>query len=338
MNVRVTVVTPVFNGAQHVRETVQSVQRQSFRDYEHLVVDDGSTDETPSIVRAEALADPRIRLIVRENGGLSAARNTGAEHATPGSDYILFLDHDDLLRPHALELLVAALDRRREALAVHGAVAAVDAAGKPTPLVRIEAASRRQVLEPERLWTPRTATRELDPCEDSDFASLAYVLYIYTVGQVLIRRSAFAEIGPFDPLLRVAQDYDMWLRLSAVQPIAFIPEVVLDYRQTTVSLSSDQTTTRREDLHARFKAITAESSPPATRALARDLHRHHEWHRAAARMDLLKEAMRKGDVRGGAREAFRAARSAVEAGLAAPHWEWPFAMRVRRFRDKAAPP
>jgi glycosyltransferase involved in cell wall biosynthesis len=338
MNVRVTVVTPVFNGAEHVRETVHSVQRQSFTDYEHLVVDDGSTDDTATIVREESRADRRIRLIGRENGGLSAARNTGAAHASPGSDYILFLDHDDLLRPRALELLVAALDGRPDALAVHGAVAGIDATGKPTPLVRIEAASRRHVREPERLWTPRTATRELDTCEDSDFASLAYVLYIYTVGQVLIRRDALAEIGAFDPLLRVAQDYDMWLRLSAVQPIAFIPEVVLDYRQTTGSLSSDQTTTRREDLHARFKAITAESSPPATRALARNLHRHHEWHRAAARIDLLKEAMRKGDVRDGAREAVRAARSAVEAGLATPHWEWPFAMRVRRFRDKAVAP
>jgi glycosyltransferase involved in cell wall biosynthesis len=334
--VTVTVVTPVFNGADHIRATLDSVRAQTFGDFEHIVVDDGSTDGSADIVRAAAAEDPRVRLVQQPNAGLSAARNTGVAHADGSNEFILFLDDDDLLRPTALEVLIAALRASPDATAVHGDLAAVDGDGAVVPLVRIEAAERRAVVEPHRWWTPRHATRALEPHEPSPIDAFGYVLFVYTVGQVLLRRERLAQIGEFDPLLRVAQDYDLWLRISARGPMAYVPEVVLDYRQTDRSLSSDQTTTRREDLYARFKCITDRSLPVATRRLVRHLHRHHEWHRAAERLTYVGPAMRRRDLRGAVREVVRASRSAGEALLALVPFAWPYELRVRRFRRAAA--
>jgi glycosyltransferase involved in cell wall biosynthesis len=333
--VTVTVVTPVFNGADHLRATIGSVQAQTLHDWEYVVVDDGSTDESAAIVRAAAAGDHRIRLVQQANAGLSAARNTGCAHADPANEFILFLDDDDLLRPHALEVLVAALATAPDAAAAHGELEAVDGSGAAVPLVRIEAATRRAVVDPHRWWTPRTATRVLAPDEPSPIDAFGYVLFVYTVGQVLLRRERLATLGGFDPLLRVAQDYDLWLRISSRGSIAYLPDVVLDYRQTARSLSSDQTTTRREDLYARFKCITDRQLPSATRALVRHLHRHHEWHRAAERLSYVVPALRRRDLGAAGRELVRAARSTGEAVLALVPLAWPYDVRVRRFRKTA---
>lgn len=171
--------------------------------------------------------------------------------------------------------------------------------------------------------------------EPSPFEAFGYVLFVYTVGQVLLRRSRFAVIGGFDPILRVAQDYDMWLRISARGAIEFVPEVVLDYRQTPRSLSSDQATTRREDLYVRFKAITDRELPAGTRAMARHLHRHHEWHRAADRVALLRAAARRRNAPDVLREVVRISRSTGEALLALMPWAWVYDVRVRRFQHAA---
>jgi glycosyltransferase involved in cell wall biosynthesis len=266
---------------------------------------------------------------------LSSARNTGLEHADPANEFVLFLDDDDLLRPTALEVLVAALRAAPHSTAVHGDLGAVDAAGEVVPLVRIEAAERREVIDPHRWWTPRHATRTLAPGTPSPIDAFGYVLFVYTVGQVLLRRERLVAVGPFDPLLRVAQDYDLWLRISSREPIEHVPEVVLDYRQTDRSLSSDQTTTRREDLYARFNCMTDRSLPPATRRLVRHLHRHQEWHRAAERLSYIGPALRRRDLGAAARDAVRTARSTGEALLALVPFPWPYDRRVRRFRQAA---
>jgi GT2 family glycosyltransferase len=328
----VTVITPVFNGADHLGENLSSVHNQTFVDFEHIVVDDGSIDGSGDLVREHAIADPRTILITQTNQGLSAARNTGLRHARPSSEFVLFIDHDDVLRPDALRVLVEALRMAPSALAAHGAVAAIDQCGKPVRLVRDEASVRKTVTRPERFWTSRRSARVLDVTEPSGFSALAYVLFIYTPGQVLLRKKALEALGGFDPLLRMAQDYDLWLRVSARAPLVWVPDVVLDYRQTANSMSADQATTRREDLHARFKVMTDRHVPAKTRQLGRHLHRHHEWHRAADRVDLLRASLRRRDRSAAARELVRALRSVLEALLAAVPSHWFFSVRVERYR------
>lgn len=332
----VGVVTPTFNGADHVADTIASVQRQSEPPVIHVIVDDGSVDDTSAVVAALAERDPRLRLVRQPNAGLSAARNRGLAELPAEVDRVLFLDDDDLLRPGALGLLGRALDASPSAPAAHGAVAAVDGRGDPVPLVRREASARRTVIDPGRLWTPRRAVRTLGDDEPSDLASLAYVLYIYSVGQVLVRRSAIEAAGGFDTSFVVAQDLDLWLRLASRGSLAFEPSIVLDYRQAGPSLSSDQSRTRREDLVVRATLIADRSLPPEVRRLARDVHRHHEWHRAADRLDIARTALRRGDVGLVARELARTARTVGEAGatlLPGTRFE---RRRVARFKATAA--
>jgi len=100
----VSVVIPCFNAKQYLNETLESVFRQTFRDFEVILVDDGSTDGTADLVRS---FEPRARVECGPNRGASAARNRGTELSR--GDYVQYLDADDLLRPDAIELRVAAL-------------------------------------------------------------------------------------------------------------------------------------------------------------------------------------------------------------------------------------
>lgn len=101
----VSIIIPVYNVERFLGECLDSVLVQTFGDFEAVCVNDGSTDRSPQILEAYAAADPRIRIINQENGGLSAARNAGLAHAQ--GKYVAFLDSDDLLTPDMLEKTVA---------------------------------------------------------------------------------------------------------------------------------------------------------------------------------------------------------------------------------------
>lgn len=102
----VSVIVPVYNASRFLPEAIDSLKAQTFDDFEVILVNDGSTDNSLEICRQACISDTRFRLIDRENGGLSAARNTGLDAAT--GDYVTFLDADDALMPQALEMWVGA--------------------------------------------------------------------------------------------------------------------------------------------------------------------------------------------------------------------------------------
>src|SRR5262245_46110377 len=106
--VKVSVIIPCYNLGRYLDEAVESVQKQTFQDFEILVVDDGSTDpDTRSLL--EEYERPRLQLVRSENRGLPCARNLGLAHTT--GDYVCMLDADDLLEPTCLEKSVAVLDQ-----------------------------------------------------------------------------------------------------------------------------------------------------------------------------------------------------------------------------------
>ena len=112
----VSVIIPVYNGEAHLRRCVESVTGQSHGDLEILLVNDGSTDGTADICASLAGADPRIRVITQENRGVSAARNAGL--ALAGGEFILFVDADDALLPHAIRNLREALEETGAGMAL----------------------------------------------------------------------------------------------------------------------------------------------------------------------------------------------------------------------------
>jgi glycosyltransferase involved in cell wall biosynthesis len=185
----VTVVTPAYNIAKYVGETVDSVLGQTFRDFEYLVVDDGSVDNSVDVVKAHVRDDPRFRLVQGEHRGLSAARNAGVREAR--GQYIAFLDGDDRWHPKFLERQLRLIQSL-------------------PPDVGAVFCRSRLVLENGTLvflqWQ-RAGRYDFD-----DF--LVNSNPARNGSSLLIRASCFADVGGFDEKLSYVEDLDMWLRIA----------------------------------------------------------------------------------------------------------------------------
>jgi glycosyltransferase involved in cell wall biosynthesis len=186
----VTVVTPAYNVAKYVGETVDSALRQTFHDFEYLVVDDGSIDNSVDVVKAHAGDDPRFRLVAGEHRGPSAARNAGIREAK--GQYIAFLDGDDRWHPKFL-------DRQLQLIQ------------SLPPEVGAVFCRSRMVLEngtPVFFQWQRAGRYDFD-----DF--LVDGNPARNGSSLLIRKSCFADVGGFDEELPHLEDLDMWLRIAA---------------------------------------------------------------------------------------------------------------------------
>ncbi len=193
----VTVVTPAFNVAKYIGESVDSVLQQTFPDFEYLVVDDGSTDATAEVVMAHVGDDPRFRLIKGGHRGLSATRNAGIREAR--GEYIAFLDGDDRWHPRFLERqleLIESLPRYVGAVFCRS----------------------RLVLEngaPIFYQWQRAGRYDFD-----DF--LVAGNPARNGSSLLIRKSCFDDLGGFNEDLRYVEDLEMWLRIASSKKTPFL--------------------------------------------------------------------------------------------------------------------
>lgn len=110
MNELISVVIPLYNKDRNIKDTILSVLNQTYHNFELIVVDDGSTDNSANVVKS--MSDKRVRYVYKENGGVSSARNRGVEEAT--GDWLLFLDADDILLKHCLATLISPIIKDRD--------------------------------------------------------------------------------------------------------------------------------------------------------------------------------------------------------------------------------
>lgn len=210
---KVSVVIPAYNAMTYLPETLESVLKQTFTDFEVLIVNDGSSDRIVSWV--SEIIDPRVKLISQENQGLSGARNTGIDHAQ--GKYIAFLDADDLWEPTKLEKQVCCFQENPDAGVVYTWSLLVNEHGKPTGRIfasQIEGQVWRQLLV------------EMDVISNGSSA--------------VVRRDCFEAVGVFDRNLAAAADLDMWLRIAAKYPFAVVKEPLTLYRQHSTSMSKNR--------------------------------------------------------------------------------------------------
>jgi glycosyltransferase involved in cell wall biosynthesis len=203
----VSVVMPAKNAAAFLGEAIESVLTQGRDVIEIIVVDDGSSDDTRSIVRA--FEDRGVRLLDNQGAGVSAARNTGARAAN--GDWLMFLDADDRLRPSAVAALVGPAQAAPDAVAIYGNYDRIDGQGRPI--------GRRRWLR----HRPKPSGRVLE--------RLAAGNFIVNGGVMIVRSRSFAEVGGFDETLKYCEDWHCWCRLAALGEFRFIPDFLLDYRQ-----------------------------------------------------------------------------------------------------------
>ncbi len=203
----VSVIIPTYNAARFLPDALASVLAEAAPDVEVLVVDDGSTDDTQALLARYA---PRVRSLRIANGGPGRARNAGLA-ATRGP-LVAFLDADDRWLDGALARRRAALEAEPEAVLVHGLARYVDAAGRPMAFDPLAYKAYRG--QRRSGWVLR---------------SLFWTNFIHT-STVLVRRAAIESVGGFDERREVIEDYDLWLRIAARWPIAFVPDPVAIYQ------------------------------------------------------------------------------------------------------------
>lgn len=255
-----SVIVPAFNAAPYLAETLESVRAQTDGDWELIVVDDGSTDQTPLVARQFAARDGRIRLIGQARQGVSAARNRGASESR-AAEFVTFLDADDVWEPVALATLTEALRRRPTAVAVHGFARLIDAQGRPIRPGEQEAYARdRREVAGGRL-------RPVPLSAPTRFAALVFQNCI-PAGGILLRRAAFEAVGGFDPAMSPAEDWDLWLRVSRVGDIAFQDCLIYGYRQHGANTSADPRRMRRAQRRVRRRVITDHQIDAPTRQAA----------------------------------------------------------------------
>jgi glycosyltransferase involved in cell wall biosynthesis len=208
----VSVIIAAYNAASTIADTLESIMAQTSPNWEAIVVDDGSTDATADIANSFAERDRRIRVVSRENGGESAARNAGIDHARYG--WLLFLDADDWISPAHLARLTSELMAHPELDAVHCGWVRVAADGTHVA---------DDYLAPAGDLFPVLARRAAFP-----------------VHACVVRTALVKSAGKLDPSLRTCPDWDLWQRIARMGArFGAVPEVLAYYRMTPHSSSLD---------------------------------------------------------------------------------------------------
>ena len=210
---KITVVTACFNSRAFIGDTVASVRNQDISDWEHIVVDDGSIDGTSDVVSEIAQVDSRVRIVKQSNAGTCRARNLGASMCSADCQYLLFLDHDDMLEPGALRVLSNYLDGHPDVGVVGCQFQEVDADGThPRPKTRSRWA-------PSKLGIPRS----LSPEEyETPFAT-----FYCATGQgpfAMFRRSIFEQVGGWTTEFWPHEDTDLFCKMALLGKVHYLPD------------------------------------------------------------------------------------------------------------------
>ena len=206
----VSVVLPVRNAAGTLDDALNSVLAQTFKAFEVIAVDDGSTDGTPEVLRRAAWRDSRLRVISTTGGGITAALNRGVSLAA--GRFIARQDADDASMPQRFERQVEWLEQRPRVCAVGTGAVTIDSVGRPIgqfPIRLGVAAVRKGLL-----------TARVTPVH----------------GSMMIRRECLVEVGGYREAFVMSQDFDLWLRLLERYDIDNIEECLYQWRLTSGSV------------------------------------------------------------------------------------------------------
>jgi glycosyltransferase involved in cell wall biosynthesis len=209
---RVSVIIPSYNCARYLGRAIDSANAQTYKDYEILVVDDGSTDDTKDVAMQYGR---KVTYLYQQNRGVSAARNHAISKAS--GELLAYLDADDMWYPEKLERQVAFLDAHQECGMVHGEMSVINEQDEILHL-RFYEETKRDV--PQGYCVPKLLMR----------------CHIQTL-TVVERRSSFDRVGVFDDRLPIVQDYLHWIMIAAEgQAVGYLAEPLGKYRWRTGSL------------------------------------------------------------------------------------------------------
>ncbi len=210
----IAVVIPCYNAAATIESTIASVQAQTAREFELVVVDDGSSDDSAAIVESIAQTEPRLRLLRQSNGGVSAARNTGIAATT--APLLAFLDADDTWYPEFLSTMASQLDLR--------------------PDVGVQWC-RAEIRSPD---ARPTGVISSSPSGTPSLGELILGNPATTCSTLMVRRAVFDDVGLFDTELRACEDQH-WMILAHLSDwrLRGVDDVLVAYRTSPDGLSAN---------------------------------------------------------------------------------------------------
>ena len=208
-----TVVMPAYNAAAYLSQTIESVLSQSFTNFELIIIDDGSTDDTSEIAQKYSEIDNRVKVLLQSNQGVSATRNKGISLSQ--SKYIAFIDADDKWFPENLKLHFEHLEKN--------------------PHLGVSYA-KVEFLHPDGNHTGKIARGRLTKLQPQHFL---YENPTMTVSNIVVRRQVFEEVGCFDCTMSYSEDIDFLFRTACSRwKVEGIDQILLAYRTTQGGLSS----------------------------------------------------------------------------------------------------
>ena len=277
---KVSVIIPTYNRAWAIRRSVESVLGQTFQDFELLIVDDGSTDQTPEILQTFQ-HHPHIQITRTANRGVSLARNTALKKAR--GEWIAFLDSDDEWTPHKLQCQWDYLQKWPQLKVIHG----------------------------EEIWIRRGVRvnpKQKHAKSGGELFQKCLPLCLISPSAVMIHRKVFRQIGLFDPQMTVCEDYDLWLRMTPFYRVGFVAEPIVK----KYGGHSDQLSVRYKAMdYFRVKSIdkvlqldigpenrrkAKETLLEKSRILLRGYHKYQNWaayHEIAALTDRVRRSVDK---------------------------------------------
>lgn len=244
---KVSVIIPVYNCEKYIREAVESVLAQTYKDFELIVVDDGSTDDSGRIVREEF--GQVARYYYQPNGGAAKARNAGVKESR--GQYIAFLDADDIWAPEKLAVQVPILDGKAEIGLVHSNLEWIDSFGKHV-----------------KIW-------ETSQCNDG-YARQFLKGHVISPDTSLIRREIFVTAGGFDEDFRAAgyEDLEFFIRLGQLCEIYWVEEPLAKARDWESKRHNEATALRNRGVFLQRMIKRFGNHSAHTRFLSREQARY----------------------------------------------------------------
>lgn len=252
-----SVLLAVYNGQRYLRQALDSICSQTFSDFEFVVIDDGSTDSTLTILREYESRDPRLRIVSRPNKGLTATLNEGLVLAR--GEFIARMDDDDIALPSRFAQQVEYLRAHPDCVLV---------------------GSRVLLIDPDGLPIRESATEQTHEQIDAAHLNRGWPV---VHPAVMMRTDAVRRVGGYRDQYNTLEDLDLFLRLAEIGRLANLPEVLLKYRQHFSSVThsrSEQQARIRQAIYDETFARRGQPSPPAppaTRAIPRRPHEQHSF-------------------------------------------------------------
>ncbi|MFT3788811.1 MAG: glycosyltransferase family 2 protein [Tepidisphaeraceae bacterium] len=235
----VSVILPAFNAERYVERAVRSILAQTFRDFECIVIDDGSTDATASILDRLASTDSRLNVIHQPNAGLIATLNRGIERAT--APLVARMDADDIAHTDRLSRQVEYMNAHADVVLLGGAYRLIDEADRPIRTMR-----------------PPTEDAELQRQCLAATQPICHPL-------AMIRTGALRSANGYDAACVAAEDLDLFLRLGEIGKLACLDGLpLLDYRMHEASVSETKQALQRENQRKAVQAAMTRRGIPGT--------------------------------------------------------------------------